>query len=642
MAAACTAADDDDATGDPRPADLWPVPAGFTLKDVRPIDRSAPAGSVAADVVVLASSDPTDPRFVELTVFEFDDPEAAQAVESLPGVSTIVEPNYLSAGVVTAFLPAATVPGDQRSAHRLMAIGPSVDSVVWAQPDDDRILVGGAGVIQPWQLERIAAELGRGSLDDIDPAVLDGMVVLVDEPLGSGVMVELTSVHGTTTIETYDQVGSDWFTYLARESLAAGLIPDLDLAGELALQPSSDFGPNGDALDPARLLRWHDGRLTIVTFPPTIDDGLLTELAAAAATWDIDELLAAWSGAVIPDDEGQADASVPGAVEANDRPIPTADDVARLRRFVEGMRGIVVDAAIEFEIVDEVLVDDVDGVFVTPTLWLVMSALGLVDPDQTREGADQARIDQVRGRPGVVVPQATLTETEIVLVHEITHIIDEELMIVPSPSGELVDPGQALVEGNAHRVAMAYLDTLPVDRRAEMPPFPAIFPPGPDDRLSDAMREVLEFPYDEGRLFVTALAADGGEAAVDRAFRRPPTSTEQILYPDAYLRGDDPVIVALPPADGNEAVIDEGTLGAYLLTLTVEAHDPAAADALVAWAGDRYRLVRDEGRLCLLARIVLDSGDDASLLAGGLALAGLAVTVDGSTVDLEACAAGSS
>src|SRR5688572_28609093 len=61
------------------------------------------------------------------------------------------------------------------------------------------------------------------------------------------------------------------------------------------------------------------------------------------------------------------------------------------------------------------------------------------------------------------------------------------------------------------------------------------------------LREVLLFPYTEGLEFVRALYNRGGFSEVDRAYRDPPASTEQILHPSRYLdTRDDPVAVALP------------------------------------------------------------------------------------------------
>jgi len=62
----------------------------------------------------------------------------------------------------------------------------------------------------------------------------------------------------------------------------------------------------------------------------------------------------------------------------------------------------------------------------------------------------------------------------------------------------------------------------------------------------------LLFPYDAGVTFVEALLDSGGQAALDQAFRSPPTTTEQILHPDRYLAGETAreVAVAGEPGEG--------------------------------------------------------------------------------------------
>ena len=50
------------------------------------------------------------------------------------------------------------------------------------------------------------------------------------------------------------------------------------------------------------------------------------------------------------------------------------------------------------------------------------------------------------------------------------------------------------------------------------------------------LRRQLEFPYDGGLPFVTALYDQGGCDAVNAAIQTPPASTEQVLHPEKYLR----------------------------------------------------------------------------------------------------------
>jgi hypothetical protein len=69
-------------------------------------------------------------------------------------------------------------------------------------------------------------------------------------------------------------------------------------------------------------------------------------------------------------------------------------------------------------------------------------------------------------------------------------------------------------------------------------------------------------PYSEGPTFVESLKERGGWAAVNDAFRRKPSSTEQVIHPDAYPdEGPERVRVADRTADGWKRVSGDGTGG---------------------------------------------------------------------------------
>ena len=111
----------------------------------------------------------------------------------------------------------------------------------------------------------------------------------------------------------------------------------------------------------------------------------------------------------------------------------------------------------------------------------------------------------------------------------------------------------ALVEGDATRIELAYLVSLPagdqtaVRTKHDYSPNPASY-----GQLAAA------FPATVGRDFAAALAQLGGNQAVDAAFRRPPTSTAQVIDPKAYQHGIEPLGVRAPAGEGQR--VDAGTL----------------------------------------------------------------------------------
>jgi hypothetical protein len=109
----------------------------------------------------------------------------------------------------------------------------------------------------------------------------------------------------------------------------------------------------------------------------------------------------------------------------------------------------------------------------------------------------------------------------------------------------------------------------------------------------------LSFPYEQGASFVRALKASGGRRGVDRAYARPPESSEQVLYPGKYFAYEHPVAALPGPVAalrlpellqdplgelGLAALLDGmSTVGGAAVALP-----PGAALAAVqGWGGDR-------------------------------------------------------
>jgi hypothetical protein len=131
------------------------------------------------------------------------------------------------------------------------------------------------------------------------------------------------------------------------------------------------------------------------------------------------------------------------------------------------------------------------------------------------------------------------------------------------------------------------------------------------------VREGLSFPYEAGFAFVAALRGRGSWRAVDRAFRHPPASTEQILHPDLYLAQHAPIPVAklAPPASlpDSDTSIDTvwGELGFSIFLRSHGVAPDRAAAAAAGWGGDRVTLIAGPAGEIGVARMVWDSAPDA-------------------------------
>jgi hypothetical protein len=125
----------------------------------------------------------------------------------------------------------------------------------------------------------------------------------------------------------------------------------------------------------------------------------------------------------------------------------------------------------------------------------------------------------------------------------------------------------------------------------------------------------LLFPYLEGEKFVRALREQGGQPVVDRAFYQPPSSTEQILHPELYISGEDPVVVMLPvtPPDDSWTPITNGVLGEFYLEqhLLTQLSPEDARNAAAGWGGDAFQIYqRGDGTLAYVLLLVWDSPEE--------------------------------
>jgi hypothetical protein len=185
--------------------------------------------------------------------------------------------------------------------------------------------------------------------------------------------------------------------------------------------------------------------------------------------------------------------------------------------------------------------------------------------------------------------------TRVTLVHEMTHALQDQHFDLTSldrldhndESGAI----SALVEGDATEVENAYIDSLSkVDHAA----YDRENAKSIDDADFDGVPSVVQImfgaPYEFGPTLVQAIKADGGNAALDEAFRHPPTDEENIFDPTTYLEHDKPEHVTKPALPAGAKSHDSGAfepLGWYVtLSERIDAHE--ALRAADGWGGDSY------------------------------------------------------
>ena len=106
------------------------------------------------------------------------------------------------------------------------------------------------------------------------------------------------------------------------------------------------------------------------------------------------------------------------------------------------------------------------------------------------------------------------------------------------------------------------------------------------------LRSTLIAPYMEGLGFVHELRRKGDWKAVDRAWDRPPTTTEQILHVEKWESGEAPLVVPAPSGNAlgeGWKMEDEDTFGelGFALSFAEWMDVEDARKAAAGWGGDR-------------------------------------------------------
>lgn len=214
---------------------------------------------------------------------------------------------------------------------------------------------------------------------------------------------------------------------------------------------------------------------------------------------------------------------------------------------------------------------------------------------------------------------------KVTLVHELTHALTDQYFDFGSRNEGLDDEQRyeeslaltGVIEGDATLTETLYFQSLSSDEQRDV-----ISSAGGDpNALSGVPRyiqELLFFPYTTGAEFVVDIWRDGGFDAVDRAYTDPPTTTEQVLDPDAYRDGEDGVMVTLDELElegyelGEESVWGETALAAMLGQSLLGG---LVADAADGWGGDRYQIYFDGENAVFVFSYVGDRERDAEELA---------------------------
>ena len=200
--------------------------------------------------------------------------------------------------------------------------------------------------------------------------------------------------------------------------------------------------------------------------------------------------------------------------------------------------------------------------------------------------------------------------------HEFTHVLQDQtydmengLMVNEDycdQASEYCSAVTALIEGDATLSEQYWFLRDSTDQdKIDVSDFQSTYVSPVYDSAPEYMKQDFLFPYQQGFTFVNQLYSENGWRSIDKAYKNPPITTEQIMHPEKYP-DDRPIQVTLPDLT---PILGEGwgeysrdVMGEWYTYLMLSAGvDPQtrlseanASKAATGWGGDAYVYYIDE------------------------------------------------
>ena len=202
------------------------------------------------------------------------------------------------------------------------------------------------------------------------------------------------------------------------------------------------------------------------------------------------------------------------------------------------------------------------------------------------------------------------------IAHELEHALQDQTFDLARWDTLLdshVDRSEAwtcIVEGEATFVAHAWTFT---QMGKPIPELPVPDEPEPSEVPAWIVRN-FTMPYEQGARFVQKVHAKGGWDAVNKLFRDPPSTTQQVLHPQRFFDRREPAEILMPSlrkvVGGKAKEVDRSTMGEWNVRILLETLGtaPRTAKAVAAgWHGDRYQLIElEDGSVALVWLTIWD------------------------------------
>jgi hypothetical protein len=251
-------------------------------------------------------------------------------------------------------------------------------------------------------------------------------------------------------------------------------------------------------------------------------------------------------------------------------------------------------------------------------------------------------------------------DLRVTLVHELTHVLQDQHFGTSTRRTSKFTTSQestsfrTLLEGDAVRIENEYIAGLSADDKAKYGDEHNKEVDNATKGLANVpvvLQALQSAPYVIGPPFVDVLAADGQQGELDEAFRKPPTTDEQVMDPPRFLQHEGALKVpgpALPSSISNDKQVDNGDFGAtsWLLMLGERIDPLVALQAVDGWGGDAYAAYDEGGgKTCVIVNWQGDTSTDDQEMHDALdqwvaampAAAGATVTVQDKVLQVRSC-----
>ncbi|MHC1565743.1 MAG: hypothetical protein ACXQS6_05440 [Candidatus Syntropharchaeales archaeon] len=249
---------------------------------------------------------------------------------------------------------------------------------------------------------------------------------------------------------------------------------------------------------------------------------------------------------------------------------------------------------------------------------ILLKALFMVEWDDDLEGVEASYKSStvmayydIENKEMVIV-SGYEAELEKIYAHEYTHVLQDQHFNLTEILNQSTFDGRmardALVEGDALLTCDLYQGKTPSGLAM-----------GVSKVYEDVTRRTLEafrtFSHTRGKFFVTQLYNEGGGwELVNEAYRNPPRTTEMIMHPDKYTKGEEGVNMSAPDLllDGWNMTIND-TMGELFIRTMLADHIKSsnASTSASGWGGDRLVLYQNETDYLFCFNISWDSPMDA-------------------------------